>query len=124
MTRAIHRQLEIYGTDVWLCWNEQGWNEIRAKVTPPGPELEEWSKTGGHGETYDFEVDGQQHIVFRIPRAPGDGPAGMVGVIAHEAFHGAVGVCEKAGIHIDADNDEAGAYLAQWFADFLAKHLP
>lgn len=70
-----------------------------------------------------FVVRRDNTVVMWLPYDEHD----MVSIphLCHESFHAAMMVCQMVGIHIHADDDEAGAYLAEWFSeqvlDFVRK---
>lgn len=44
-----------------------------------------------------------------------------VGVMAHEATHAAINICNDLGINISVENQEPIAYLTQYITDFINK---
>jgi hypothetical protein len=122
MSDPVHHQLDLYGTHVHVAYNPVEWNKLRRKFPS---KLETWSEANGVATTYDETFpNGEHHIAFRLNVKPGDNDPGLVGIIAHEAFHGALSVCDKVGFTVVTHNDEPAAYLAQWFADFIWNNRP
>jgi hypothetical protein len=117
--KAVHLDVQPYGSKLHVCYDSEGWNEIRKMLIGRDTPLPPWTRTEGLAETYDVGVKGQQHIIMRF-----DMDKVNVGIIAHEAFHAAMSVCDHVGILVHAHSDEPAAYLAQWFADVAWHHLP
>lgn len=124
--KAIREAVPLYGTTAWVCFDRQGWEDIRRHVKPPKDEmpLEAWSQRPGIAATYDCMFKGEQHVILQLDVEPKSKQPGLPGIIAHEAFHAAMAVSSHVGIHPVAHSDEPTAYLVQWFADLMWQHLP
>lgn len=59
------------------------------------------------GEGWSALLDGAIYMYLK----PNSEPS----IICHEAFHAAMLLCKQLNIKVDENNDEAAAYLAEWF---------
>jgi hypothetical protein len=108
-------KVPLYGFRIFFCNDE---SELRdyIKKNAPDPETALPGKDRFLGLCPDFQgKDGCKHRIMAIVD-------GNMSTLAHEATHMAFIVLEAAGITVEADNNEALAYLVDWlFAQFIVE---